>query len=246
MPESNSPEPYTLYIDESGDSNLLVINTDFPLFVLCGVLVSRSEYQAMRQALNELKIDFCDGKHVILHSRDIRKQTGAFTWLQVPQRRQAFYTAINAVVQAQPYQIVAVAVRKAVYVEQFGRTLADAYALALSALLENAVLLLSQIPAPPPLHLIFERRGRREDQELARNFQHILNVGTAHLTPEQLAVHAPTIDFRPKSDNLNGHQLADLLAYPIARHVLAASSTNPAFNVLSTHLDTAHGLRVLP
>ena len=247
MPDITTPEPYTLYVDESGDSNLVVINRDFPLFVLCGVLVSNSEYQAVRRALNDLKVTFCGGKQTVLHSRDIRKQTGAFTWLQVPQLRQAFYEAINAVVQQQAYQALAVVVRKAAYVEQVGRLTEDAYAIALSTLLENAVMLLARLPGTPsPLHLVLERRGKREDQELARNFQRILQLGTAHLTPDQLAAHAPTIDFRPKSDNLNGHQLADLLAYPIARHVLAANSTNPAFEILSTHLDPSHGLHIIP
>lgn len=137
--------------------------------------------------------------------------------------------------------------RKSAYVDHVGRLTEDAYAVALSTLLENAILMLIRLPGPPsPLHLVLERRGKREDLELARNFQRILQLGTAHLTPTQLAEHAPTIDFRPKADNLNGHQLADLLAYPIARHVLAAGNTNPAFEALSTHLDPSHGLRIIP
>ena len=247
MSDTTPSEAYTLYVDESGDSNLTTINPDFPLFALCGVLVSNSEYQLLRRALNDLKVAFCGGKHVILHSRDIRQQIRSFAWMQVPQRRQEFYEALNAVVHMQAYQALAVAVRKAAYVEQVGRLTEDAYAVALSTLLENTVSLLTRLPGPPSLlHLVLERRGKREDQELGRNFQRILQRGTTHLTPTQLAVHTPTISFRPKSDNLNGHQLADLLAYPIARHVLAAGTANPAFEVLSTHLDPRYGLHIIP
>lgn len=236
LPSPTPPEPYTLYVDESGDSNLAVTNPEFPLFVLCGVLVSNAEYQHLRQALNELKVTFCGSKAVILHSRDIRQQAGSFAWLQVPQRRQLFYEAINTVVQTQSYQALAVAVRKPDYLAQSDALPGDAYALALSALLERAISHLAQLAGPPPLHLVLERRGRREDQALARSFQQVLLAGTSQLSALQLAAFAPKITFRPKADNLNGHQFADLLAYPIARHVLAPATPNPAFEVLRPRL----------
>ena len=36
---------YKLFLDESGDHGLTSVNEDFPVFVLCGVLISDIEYE---------------------------------------------------------------------------------------------------------------------------------------------------------------------------------------------------------
>lgn len=47
-----------LFIDESGDHGLTRIDTDFPVFLLCGVLVDESEYEKIRHLINLLKERF--------------------------------------------------------------------------------------------------------------------------------------------------------------------------------------------
>jgi hypothetical protein len=53
------------------------------------------------------------------------------------------------------------------------------------------------------------------------------------LSPEQLHHVSPTFTFRNKKENINGLQLADLVAYPIARYVIEPQRANPSFDVLS-------------
>lgn len=72
MKESKSHKTY-LFIDESGDHGLTKIDTDFPVFLLCGVLIKEADYEKIRQDINVLKHSLWGNKEVIFHSRDIRK-----------------------------------------------------------------------------------------------------------------------------------------------------------------------------
>ena len=43
-----------LFIGESGDHGLKHVNPDFPLFLLCGVLMSHEAYEQLKTNFNEL------------------------------------------------------------------------------------------------------------------------------------------------------------------------------------------------
>jgi hypothetical protein len=46
---------YNLFIDESGDHGLSNLNPDFPIFLLCGIVISSEEYERIRIGFNEIK-----------------------------------------------------------------------------------------------------------------------------------------------------------------------------------------------
>ena len=46
---------YYLFMDESGDHGLTTLNPDFPVFLLCGILISEVEYEIYCQQANHLK-----------------------------------------------------------------------------------------------------------------------------------------------------------------------------------------------
>lgn len=240
-------EPYWLYVDESGDHGLAKIDPQFPVFVLCGILVSKPDYDEVRHQMNALKLRFWQRKDVVFHSHELRRQLGPFALLQARPQRLAFIEAFNEVVRQAPYGLIAVAIDKNAYVEQFGRLTDSPYEIALSALVERAVQYLAAQPSPPaPLTFVLEMRGGGEDKKMRQHFQQLLSRGTGRLPPAALAAHAPKLEFRSKRDNLNGHQLADLLAYPIARHLINPLAENLAFEVLRPRLDAHQGLLILP
>lgn len=70
---NNQESTYYLFIDESGDHGLTTLNPDFPVFLLCGVLLAEPDYFAIRDEFNRIKGEFWKNKQVIFHSRDIRK-----------------------------------------------------------------------------------------------------------------------------------------------------------------------------
>ncbi len=56
---------YNLYIDECGDHTLSTFDRNFPIFTLCGILVSVKKVNAFKKAIDELKREFCGTTDVI-------------------------------------------------------------------------------------------------------------------------------------------------------------------------------------
>jgi len=96
------------------------------------------------------------------------------------------------IVSQSDYTIIASAIQKNAFIEKFGKLQDDVYEVALSFVIEQAVLILSHTDGDPELAIIIERRGQKEDK-----------------------------------------QLDDLVAYPIARHVIEPERANPAFEFWS-------------
>src|SRR5438128_10962873 len=106
-----------LFLDESGDHNLGVIDPDYPVFVLGGVLVD--EEYALGQLDDEIrrfKRDLFGRDDVILHTTDIARSRGGFGRLRNPVFRAEFYERLNALVRSVRIEVLACAVMKAEYV----------------------------------------------------------------------------------------------------------------------------------
>ena len=71
----------------------------------------------------------------------------------------------------------------------------------------------------------------------------MVSRGTAYVSSERLQEVGIKITFRDKKENINGLQLADLIAYPIARYVIEPKRANPAFEVLEKKIYTKNGKR---
>lgn len=77
-----------------------------------------------------------------------------------------------------------------------------------------------------------EMRGKKEDKELADYYELIRTKGTKWLSPERLNAHLSKFIFLSKKQNVIGLQLADMIAYPIARYVLNSNAVNLAYDTL--------------
>ena len=94
--ENQSIHKTYLFIDESGDHGLSSIDPDFPVFVLCGIIISEENYQLINNRIIELKSKFWNQQKVILHSRDIRKCEKEFQILFDLEIKKQFYEQLNA------------------------------------------------------------------------------------------------------------------------------------------------------
>ena len=112
---------YYLYIDESGDHGLTTVNADFPVFLLCGVVIAEEEYENLRQSFNAIKQAFWENKRVIFHSRDIRKCEKEFSVLFDLEKKKSFYEKVNTTIRTHQYTIIASAIKKDSYIQRFGR-----------------------------------------------------------------------------------------------------------------------------
>lgn len=242
---------YYLYIDESGDHGLVNLDTNFPVFLLCGVLVSDENYNIIRSAINVVKRDFWGSKEVIFHSRDIRKCNKEFQVLFDLDLKSKFYAHVNRIIQDSKYRIIASAISKEKYIKNYGRLSNDVYELALSFIIERAVFCLDEKKDEnKQLEIVIEKRGKKEDKKLEEHFQRLMSRGTAYIEAGRLADLKITIHFKDKKENINGLQLADLVAYPIARYVIEPERANPAFEVLKDKIyskgNKRYGLKIFP
>lgn len=241
---------YCFFIDESGDHGLTKIDTEFPVFLLSGVLIKEEDYERIRQTINTLKHSIWGNKEVIFHSRDIRKCEKEFQKLFDLEIKKYFYEELNKIIANSPYSIIASAIQKDKFIEQFGKLQDDVYEVALSFVIEQGVMALNRIESEASLSIIIEKRGKKEDKRLDDHFQRIVGKGTGRLTAEEVNKCNPTFTFKNKRENINGLQLADLVAYPIARYVIEPNRANPAFEVLEPKIYRTNGgldgLRIYP
>lgn len=75
-------------------------------------------------------------------------------------------------------------------------------------------------------------------------------TGTKWVTAERLVSRLGRFNFSYKKDNIIGLQLADLIAYPITRHVLDPKAPNPAYDIISdkiySYKGAVLGMKIIP
>jgi len=242
---------YFLFLDESGDHGLSNIDKTFPVFVLCGIIISDSNYNALDKQFDKIKKDFWGNKKVIFHSRDIRKCEKEFKILLDNTIKQKFYSVLDKVVSTSDYVIISSAIHKEKFIRKYGKLQNDVYEIALSFIIERSIFYFDSInKTNRELHIIIEKRGRKEDNKLRQHLMRICSVGTFYVAPERLKAHKIKIHFRDKLQNINGLQLSDLIAYPIARYALDPKRANPAFDIFQPKFykrgTKRYGLKIFP
>lgn len=239
---------HVVYADESGDHGLLSIDPQYPVFVLA-FCVFRKDVYATRAAPRVAAFKFRHFGHdlAILHEHDIRKTKGAFRFLTDPARRGPFFDDLNRLMATAPFTLIASAIRKEPLLARSSAP-DNPYHLALGFCLERLAMHLRGAGARGVTHVVFECRGAKEDAELEREFRRVCAGANALRRPLPF-----DIVFADKKSNSAGLQLADLVARPIGRHILAPAQPNRAFEILREKFRTSPegkvdgwGLKVFP
>ena len=218
-----------MFVDESGDHNLQNIDDQFPLFCLCGCVFEKEYYSATaRPLIDNLKIRFWNSTNVILLSRDIRRQQGAFYFLKDRDRRVEFYEALNELMRRLDFSIIAVAILKREHLAQYGDRARHPYHLSLEFMMERFGLTMRRSGRSSEGHIIAESRGRVEDKLLKEEFFRLKAEGSDYQSFEGIT----TLWTEKKRKNIAGLQIADLAAYPIARKILDPTGAQLSFDVL--------------
>ena len=242
--------PLIVYLDETGDHSLELLDEDFPIFALVMLICDSEAYsQQIIPAFCRLKFRYFGHEAVIIHSRDIRKAQGDFGFLTDAAIRSEFCEQLNLIMGASDCRLIASVIRKQVHKERYGVWAENPYDLALKFALERLLPLLEEV-GQREVRLIAEARGKREDNELRLTFLRTVNDGTEYVSAERFRRIQFRLDFKPKALNIIGTQMADLAAYPIARHVLVPSKPNPAYEVIKGKFyvgpGNVRGLKVFP
>ena len=208
-----------LYLDESGDHNLTVIDPQYPLFVLGGVIVEQ-RYAAddLPRELDAFKRQMFGRTDIVLHTADIVRNRNGFEEMKDPVFRARFMDALNALMQRLRYMVVACAIRKTSHLDRYGLAAMDPYLMSLDVLVERFCFEVGAMSRGGAI--IAERRGYPLDQGLELAWERLRLQGTRYVRSRDIEHRMAGLELRAKSENVAGLQLADLVVSPIGRHVL--------------------------
>lgn len=208
-----------LYLDESGDHNLVKIERDFPLFVLGGVIVERMYARTtLEQEVAAFKRALFGRDDLILHTADIVRNTRGFEPLIDPGFRLRFREALNDLMRTLEYQVVACVIKKDVYLARHGAAAIDPYLLSLNVLVERFCLELGDHMDGGMI--IAERRRPDLDDALEVTWQTLRRTGTQFQRGSVIDRRIVDLVLKRKQLNIAGLQLADLVVSPIGRAIL--------------------------
>lgn len=240
---------FIVYVDESGHHSLTAIDQNFPVFALSFCVVKKADYVAsVVPAVQELKFKHCGHDAIILHEHDIRRSEGDFTWLRANrEKREAFHGELHQIMvdaPVAPVTLIGSVIDKIALNEKYFRPRSP-YELALHFCLERLLIfLLAAGQRGRRIHVVFERRGKMEDDKLEVAFRQIvggeISLGNRRHEFESMEFASK---FVKKSMNSTGLQLADLTARPMALLTFRPNQRNRTYDVIRDKLEA---LKVFP
>ena len=208
-----------MFLDESGDHNLTVIDSQYPLFVLGGVIVEREYAEGeLSEKLFQFKRKLFGREDLILHTADITRNRCGFERLKDPIFRQEFYQQLNVLMGELQYSVVACAVHKDQHLSRYGVAALDPYLLSLNVLVERFCFDVGDVEGGGLI--VAERRDSTLDRELDLAWLNLKIQGTRFMQANQIEKRILGLNLRDKKANLAGLQLADLVVTPIGRSIL--------------------------
>jgi hypothetical protein len=221
---------YIIFVDESGDHSLNVIDRDYPVFVLNFCIFRKSHYgQVLCPRVQDFKFRHFGHDHVILHEHAIRKQLRPFLFLKSEEKREHFLDQLTAIIADTEFVLVSAIIDKRALTRRYAMP-SSPYDIALLFCMERAHAFLRGVgQAHLVTHIVVECRGAKEDAALELQFRRIC-AGTSF----EGKMDGFDIVFADKKANLPGLQIADLTARPVGRHVINPTQPNRAFEILQT------------
>jgi len=221
------PPRFRLYIDESGDhvfrDPIALQEIPHRFLALCGCFFATDDYVVFHDAWEALKrkhFPHSPDEPIIMHRSDIVNRKGPFWRLRDQEVRQAFDDDLLSVVDAARFRVVMVAIDKLRLSTGYARPF-HPYHAALGFMLQRYCGYLNHLNRRGDV--LAEGRGRAEDQLLRNAYQHIYVHGDmfhkADFYRRGLTSHELKVKKKPA--NIAGLQLADILAYPLRKAVLA-------------------------
>lgn len=199
------------------------------MFVLAFCVFHKRHYcESVIPAVQKFKFNHMGHDLIGLHELEIRKEKGAFSGLfKSRQHKHEFLAELTSIIAASNFILISCVVDKASLRDNQG-PVQNPYHVALGFCLETLHEFLSEKNQHNALtHVIFERRGKKEDNELELEFRRMCDGAN------RLSTQLPfDIIFATKQVNSTGLQFADLVARPIGMSVLREGQENRAFDVL--------------
>lgn len=219
---------YIVYVDESGDHSLESIDPNYPIFVLAFCIFNKHEYiSSVSSSIKKFKFNYFGHDMVLLHEYDIRKAKKEFVMLVDEEIRYTFMDNLNQLISDAPFTVISMVIEKKSLKDKYVDP-ASPYHLALGFGLERIYTFLKEKQqAQLRTHIVFECRGKKEDNDLELEFRRVCDG--SNYWGLRLPFNMVLAD---KKTNSCGLQLADLIARPIGRYVLDPKQENRAYRII--------------
>jgi hypothetical protein len=216
---------YRLYVDEVGNHDLTHADDPNQRFLSLTGVILESGYmlRVLQPEMDQIKREFFQrdpDEPVILHRKELVNKRPPFHSLRNPETEQRFNTALLTALARWDYRVITVVMDKKAHRDQYQVWHYHPYHYCLAVLLERFVLFLHY--GGHRGDVMVESRGSREDGKLRESYTHLYERGTDNIPSErwQERLTSRELKVKPKSANVAGLQLADLIAHPSRREVL--------------------------
>jgi hypothetical protein len=208
-----------MYLDESGDHSLTIVDPSYPVFVLGGIIVDQGYAEGeMTERIQQFKRDVFEREDIILHTADIVRNKNGFESLKDNAARERFYTRLNDLMRSLDYQVVACAIKKDEHLARYGAAALDPYLLSFDVLVERFCYAIG--PRQGGGVMVAEQRNPTLDHELELAWLNLKISGTSQVQATEIEHRIAGLNLRDKRSNVSGLQLADLVVSPIGRYVI--------------------------
>lgn len=214
-----------IYIDETGNSDLESSdNPNHRFLSLTGVILNLNYIQeVVHPKIESLKVKYFNShpdEPVIFHRKEMVNKKGIFCTLKEKSIENKFNQDLLNFLNEIDYKVITVLIDKYEHKKKYSVWKYDPYHYCLAVLLERYVRFLTQNNEVGDV--MIESRGGKEDRRLKNSFSNLFTNGTDYITSEQIqrVLTSKQIKAKPKTANVSGLQIADLLAHPSRKEIL--------------------------
>jgi len=209
-----------MYVDEVGNHDL--DGCDDPRHrhlsltgVILGIDYARDH---LTPAFDDLKRRYFvgdpDDPPIILHRSEIKYRQGCFQVLRDDVRRAQFDQELFEILERTEFTVITAVIDKLAHREKYKVWRAHPYHYCLEVLVERFVMWLKSKHSLGDV--MAERRGKTEDKALKKSFGALHDGGTQYVSAQEIQrqLSSHELKIRPKTANIAGLQLADIVAHP--------------------------------
>ncbi|MEW6412516.1 MAG: DUF3800 domain-containing protein [Candidatus Zixiibacteriota bacterium] len=220
-----STTKYRMYVDETGTHDLRRFTSDNERYLsLTGVIIDLEHVRTViHPQLERLKCH-AFGQHpdepIILHRTEISRAKPPFQSLKDKNVRDGFDSRLLRLLSDWQYRVITICLDKMNHVSTYATWRYHPYHYCLAILLERYVFFLQEMRSTGDV--LAESRGGKEDKKLKESFSRLWRQGTDYVDRERIqnVLTSKQLKVKPKSNNIAGLQLADILAQPSRNEIL--------------------------
>lgn len=211
-----------IYIDEVGNNDLGSSHDPNHRFLsLTGVVMDlnyvRETLNPEMEALKKKYFNSHPDEPLVFHRKELMNKKPPFQGLVDPILCKDFNEEILECYYRWKFRLITIIMDKQEHLKCYETWRYDPYHYCMAIIFERFHLRLKELGEVGDM--MIESRGGKEDKRLKDSYRRIFEKGTDYIRPEEIddSITSCELKVKPKSANISGLQLADLLAFPARR-----------------------------